>query len=188
MVTLGEAFTKHDVLWAVKPSTQLGFRADLNINDIGETHDSPVKLGFILYSVQYIYMYINCIALHYIIITIFITLHIYIYVHAYKTWHYITAHCITLFNYIITLHYVTLHTLHYIHYIHIYTHTYIIYIAQPRKTQKTLTHIYIYINIPTLSRNKKLVVYIRFVSCYRFSGETQSYILLIKPHNKGILY
>ena len=45
-----------------------------------------------------------------------------------------------------------------------------------------------YINIPTLSRNNKLVVYIRFVSCYRFSGETQSYILLIKHHNKGILY
>jgi hypothetical protein len=152
VVTLGEAFTKHDVLWAVKPSTQLGFRADLNINDIGETHDSPVKLGFILYSVQYIYIYVHklhCITLHYHYHLPFSLHCIYIYVHAYKTWHYITAHCITLFNYIITLHYVTLHYIHYITYItYIYTHIPIlyIYIAQPRKTQKTLTHIYKYTN------------------------------------------
>ena len=149
MVTLGEAFTKHDVLWAVKPSTQLGFRADLNINDIGETHDSPVKLGFILYSVQYIYIYmyvhkLHCITLHYHYHFHYIA---YIYICTCvqnMALHYSTLHYIIQLHYYITLRYITLHTLHYIHYIHIYTHTYIIYIAQPRKTQKTLTHIYIY--------------------------------------------
>ena len=153
MVTLGEAFTKHDVLWAVKPSTQLGFRADLNINDIGETHDSPVKLGFILYSVQYIYIYVHklhCITLHYHYHLPFSLHCIYIYIYICTcvqnmALHYSTLHYIIQLHYYITLRYITYITLHTLH-TYIHTYLYYIYIAQPRKTQKTLTHIYKYTN------------------------------------------